>query len=223
MLRRLAAMRSQIPIRGKSHQVADETMFRAAQDDHGATDHRRSHCRRQAQRRGLAWHAFSVIYGIVEIPSSILSCFSRSHGNEDYGEDGMWLSGSMVGSVELEHLRANDKKPSLSDRMSTPMLKESIFRGGDISTKAESKLMIPSAIRLYPSLRFKLHHLPIADLPSTRRTSISYAKSNFSSPCSLSQNPKNFSSVSITSLGSSNLPMSPRISWMPVLLHWLLI
>ncbi|GAB4825261.1 hypothetical protein Ancab_008133 [Ancistrocladus abbreviatus] len=111
MLPRLALLRRQTGGTRKSPKVADEAMFGAHQGGPNlALPH--DHHHHESERRGHGGHVwinvFSDIYSIIQVPFSVLSCFSYQHGNENYGADGMWVTGGVVRSSEVEHLMVSD-------------------------------------------------------------------------------------------------------------------
>ncbi|KAG6724612.1 hypothetical protein I3842_03G266100 [Carya illinoinensis] len=93
----LAAVRRNLQNIKKSPRVADESMFAGG---NGGLDHLPIYGRRQN-----GWNGFSLIYSVVRVPISILSCFSHPHVN---GTDGVWVSSEFAQISEMNHLMVND-------------------------------------------------------------------------------------------------------------------
>ncbi|KAJ4730162.1 Zinc finger and BTB domain-containing protein [Melia azedarach] len=107
MLRMLSVMRR------KSPRVADENMLSAVNGAHPHQNipifvhdlNNRRRRRRRGSSSGPGWNAFSLIYGVVRVPLSIISCFSQPHVN---GADGVWVSGEFAQISEMNHLMVSD-------------------------------------------------------------------------------------------------------------------
>ncbi|KMT13742.1 hypothetical protein BVRB_4g081210 [Beta vulgaris subsp. vulgaris] len=99
MSRTFTAFREHILTKRKSPKVADETMFvngiGARIPTYGEeVDHSRQ-----------PWNGFLIIYTIVRIPFSILSCFSNRRGNT---ADRTWVTGDPMRTSEIDHLMVSD-------------------------------------------------------------------------------------------------------------------
>ncbi|XP_054793799.1 uncharacterized protein LOC129299358 [Prosopis cineraria] len=87
----------------KRSRVADESMVVAAEEEEGRGRGRR--------RRGRHGGGFSVIlYCILQVPISILSCVSSPRVNGSAASDGVWVSsGDHFAHIsEINHLMVSD-------------------------------------------------------------------------------------------------------------------
>ncbi|KAK9691913.1 hypothetical protein RND81_09G228300 [Saponaria officinalis] len=101
MLRTFTAWRHHIATKRKSPKVADETMFPGYDTELPPVyDVHEMNQGRQSSRAGLV-----AIYAIFSIPLSILSWFSSRHGN---AADGIWVTGDMMRTTEVDHLMVSD-------------------------------------------------------------------------------------------------------------------
>lgn len=104
----LATMRQNLQNIRKSPRVADESMAIAGGNNLAelpifAANHDR-HIERRSSSRGWI-KGFSVLYSVVLVPFSVLSCFSQPHV---HGADGVWASGEFTQITEMNHLMVSD-------------------------------------------------------------------------------------------------------------------
>uniref|UniRef100_A0A7C8YV05 Uncharacterized protein n=1 Tax=Opuntia streptacantha TaxID=393608 RepID=A0A7C8YV05_OPUST len=106
MFRTLAALSHHILSKRKSPKVADETMFGISNEEEfgvAVYAHDINRGTRQPRSKG-----FLVISMIVRVPFSLLSCFNYHHGHGISGHDGLWVTGEMVRTAEIDHLMVSD-------------------------------------------------------------------------------------------------------------------
>ncbi|CAB4274070.1 unnamed protein product [Prunus armeniaca] len=110
MWRGLATMRQNLQNIRKSPRVADESMVIGGGNlaelpifaGHG---HEHQMDRRSSSR--VRWiKGFSVLYSVVLVPFSALSCFSQP--DHVHGADGVWASGEFAQITEMNHLMVSD-------------------------------------------------------------------------------------------------------------------
>ncbi|XP_021742536.1 uncharacterized protein LOC110708658 [Chenopodium quinoa] len=99
MSRTFMALREHVLTKRKSPKVADEAMF-----GNGMGTIMPIYADEVEQNR-QPWNGLLVFYTIVRIPFSILSCFSKRHGNT---ADRTWVTGDTMRTSEIDHLMVSD-------------------------------------------------------------------------------------------------------------------
>lgn len=90
MSRTLTALREHVLTKRKTSKVADEAMPMYADGVAGSRQ---------------TWNGFMVIYTIVRVPFSILSCFTKRRGST---ADRTWVTGDLMRTSEIDHIMVSD-------------------------------------------------------------------------------------------------------------------
>nr|DAD20302.1 TPA_asm: hypothetical protein HUJ06_021765 [Nelumbo nucifera] len=102
MRRLLAKMKQSLQNTRKSGRVADESMVVGGGN---GNDELPIFVHQVERRRRRGWNGFSILYSILRVPLSFLSCISHPRVN---AADGVWVSGEFVRISEMNHLMVSD-------------------------------------------------------------------------------------------------------------------